>query len=318
MDLLFYSPHQDAADWQREIARALPGARLRAWQPGDDARADYALVWRAPRAFFAPRDGLRAVFNLGAGVDALLALEHAHPGTLPRELPLVRLEDTGMAPQMVEYVTHAVLRYLRRFDEYDQQRRDRLWRPLPAHPRATFTVGVLGLGVLGEQVARALAALNLPVRGYSRRAKHIEGVATHAGDVRPGDAALDAFLDGAKVLVNLLPSTPDTRGVLNAHTFSKLATGAYLINVARGAHLVEADLLDALASGRIAAATLDVFEREPLPADHPFWREPRIAITPHISAETLRAEAIEQIAAKIGALERGEAIGGIVDYARGY
>ncbi|AIO34230.1 glyoxylate/hydroxypyruvate reductase A [Burkholderia pseudomultivorans] len=313
MKILFHSPHQEAAAWRDELARALPEAELRAWQPGDTAPADYALVWRAPREFFAPRDGLRAIFNLGAGVDALLALDHAHPGTLPRHVPLVRLEDSGMAQQMIEYVTHAVLRYLRRFDEYEALQRARRWQALEPHPRASFTVAVLGLGVLGAQVARALAALGLPVRGYSRSPKQLDGIETFAGE-----HAFDACIDGAKVLVNLLPSTPDTDGILCARTFARLAPGAYLVNVARGAHLVDADLLDALASGRIAAATLDVFHREPLPADHPFWAAPRITITPHSSAETLRAEAVEQIAGKIRAFERGEPVGGIVDYARGY
>ncbi|MDS0860634.1 glyoxylate/hydroxypyruvate reductase A [Burkholderia pseudomultivorans] len=313
MKILFHSPHQEAASWRDELARALPEAELRAWQPGDTAPADYALVWRAPREFFAPRDGLRAIFNLGAGVDALLALDHAHPGTLPRHVPLVRLEDSGMAQQMIEYVTHAVLRYLRRFDEYEALQRARRWQALEPHPRASFTVAVLGLGVLGAQVARALAALGLPVRGYSRSPKQLDGIETFAGE-----HAFDACIDGAKVLINLLPSTPDTDGILCTRTFARLAPGAYLINVARGAHLVDADLLDALASGRIAAATLDVFHREPLPADHPFWAAPRITITPHSSAETLRAEAVEQIAGKIRAFERGEPVGGIVDYARGY
>ncbi|WP_179401068.1 2-hydroxyacid dehydrogenase [Burkholderia guangdongensis] len=308
MKILFQSASDDIDAWLAELSRALPDAELRAWRDGDGASADYALVWRAPPAFFAPRDGLRAIFNLGAGVDALLALERAQPGTLPRGVPLVRLEDSGMAQQMVDYVTHAVLRYLRRFDEYDAQQRERRWQMLAPHSRATFTVGVLG-----AQVARALAALGLPVRGYSRGAKQLDGIATYAGA-----DGFDAFVDGAKVLVNLLPSTPDTDSILNARTFARLAPGAYVINVARGAHLVEADLLDALASGRVAAATLDVFHHEPLPADHPFWRHPRIAITPHSSAETLRTDAIEQIAGKIRALERGAPISGIVDLARGY
>ncbi|WP_256259034.1 NAD(P)-dependent oxidoreductase, partial [Burkholderia ubonensis] len=245
MKILFHSPHQEAGAWRDELAQALPEAELRAWQPGDTAAADYALVWRAPRELFAPRDGLRAIFNLGAGVDALLALERAHPGTLPPHVPLVRLEDSGMAQQMVEYVTHAVLRYLRRFDEYDALQRERRWHVLDPHPRATFTVAVLGLGVLGAQVAQALAALGLPVRGYSRSPKQLDGIETFAGD-----GAFDACVDGAKVLVNLLPSTPDTDGILCARTFARLASGAYVINVARGAHLVEADLLDALAGGR--------------------------------------------------------------------
>ncbi len=280
---------------------------------GDHAPADFAIVWRPPHEMLAGRSDLRAVFNLGAGVDAILALEREHPGSLPRSAQLVRLEDTGMAPQMAEYVVHAVLRYLRRFDEYERLQAQRRWHVLDPHPRESFTVGVLGLGVLGAHVAKSVGSFGVPVRGYSRSARQIDGIATYAGP-----AEFDAFLDGVKVLVNLLPHTPDTRDVLNAQTFAKLAHGAYLINVARGAHLVEEDLLDALASGRIAAATLDVFRKEPLPADHPFWREPRITITPHSSALTLRDESVAQIAQKIAALTRGETVSGVVDIARGY
>lgn len=319
MQILFYSPHDDEADgWCRALEAALPDATTRLWQPGDTARADYALVWRPPAEMLAPRDGLKAVFNLGAGVDALLALEHARPGTLQPDVPLVRLEDTGMAQQMIEYIAYGVLRYLRRFDEYAALQREARWQPLAMRERGAFVVGVLGLGVLGAQVARALAALGLTVRGFSRGAKTIDGVATWAGTPRAGDAAFDAFASGVKVLVNLLPSTPDTEDVLNSGTFSRLAPGAFLINVARGAHLVEADLLDALADGRIEAALLDVCREEPLPATHPFWRHPRITLTPHVSADTEREAAVVQIAAKIAAFERGEPVSGIVDRTLGY
>ncbi|HLX02055.1 MAG TPA: NAD(P)-dependent oxidoreductase, partial [Trinickia sp.] len=198
-------------------------------------------------------------------------------------------------------------------DEYARLQAERRWHVLEPHARGTFTVGVLGLGVLGTHVAKTLASFGLPVRGYSRTEKRIDGVTAYAGAEQ-----LDAFLDGVKVLVNLLPSTPDTNDVLNRNTFAKLARGAYLVNVARGAHLVEADLLEALQDGQIAAATLDVFRNEPLGPDHPFWNEPRITITPHSSAETLREASVQQVAQKIEALERGEAISGIVDLKRGY
>ena len=313
MKILFYMPHADAAAWLHDFARALPEAELREWQAGDTAPADFAVVWRPPRDMLAGRDNLRAIFNLGAGVDAILALEHEHPGTLPRNAQLIRLEDGGMAPQMAEYVAHAVLRYLRRFDEYQTLQGECRWQTLEPHPRESFTVGVLGLGVLGAHVAQTVAAFGMPVRGYSRSARQIDGITTFAGA-----AQFDAFLDGVKVLVNLLPHTSDTRGVLNAQVFEKLARGAYLINVARGGHLVEADLLDALASGQLNAATLDVFREEPLPPDHPFWREPRITITPHISALTLRHESVEQVAQKINALMRGETVSGVVNLERGY
>ncbi|AXE91107.1 2-hydroxyacid dehydrogenase [Paraburkholderia terricola] len=313
MKILFYMPHADAAAWLHDFARALPEADLREWQPGDTAPADFAVVWRPPREMLAGRDDLRAIFNLGAGVDAILSLESEQPGILPRNAQLIRLEDTGMAPQMAEYVAHAVLRYLRRFDEYQTLQSERRWEVLEPHPRETFTVGVLGLGVLGAHVAQTLAGFGMPVRGYSRGARHIEGITTFAGEAQFG-----SFLDGVKVLVNLLPHTPDTADVLNARTFSKLARGAYLINVARGGHLVEQDLLEALASGQLAAATLDVFREEPLPPDHLFWREPRITITPHISALTLREESVAQVARKITALARGETVSGVVNIERGY
>jgi glyoxylate/hydroxypyruvate reductase len=320
MKILLYTPHaEDAPAWLASLARALPSADIRLWAPGDTAPADYAIAWRPPAELFTERARLQAVFVLGAGVDALLALERNKPGTLPPGLPLVRLEDTGMAAQMAEYAIHAALRYMRRFDEYELAQRTRPdeapWRALEPHPRETFHVGVLGLGALGAHVAKALAALGLPVRGYSRTPKTIDGVATFSGE---DEQALPAFLDGLKLLVNLLPSTPATDGILNRETFSRLASGAYLINLARGSHLVEQDLIDALNGGRLAAATLDVFAQEPLPGDHPFWRMPRVTITPHVSALTLREPAVEQIARKIDALARGETIGGIVDRLRGY
>ncbi|WP_250508467.1 glyoxylate/hydroxypyruvate reductase A [Caballeronia sp. GACF4] len=313
MKIIFYEEHADTDAWLGGLRRELPDADLRIWQPGDTAPADYAIVWRAPRELFANRPELKAIFNLGAGVDAILDVERKEPGTLPPNATLVRLEDTGMAQQMVEYSTYAVLRYLRRFDEYEALQREGRWQKLTQHARASFTVGVLGLGVLGGEVARGLLKLGVPVRGYSRTAKTIEGVEVYAGPER-----FDAFLDGVRVLVNLLPHTPDTEGILNARTFAKLARGAYLVNVARGPHLVDDDLLAALDSGQLAAATLDVFHVEPLAKEHPFWKHPRVSVTPHISAETLREESIVQIAEKIKALSRGETIGGIVDFSRGY
>ncbi|WP_116139625.1 2-hydroxyacid dehydrogenase [Trinickia diaoshuihuensis] len=318
MKILLHTPHaEDAPAWVASLQSAQPSAHVRLWSPGDTADADYAVLWRPPAELFARRGKLRAMFVLGAGVDALLALERREPGTLPAGVPLVRLEDAGMAEQMAQYAIHAALRYLRRFDEYDLVRRehggDAPWRTLEPHPRESFHIGVLGLGMLGAHVAKSLASLGFSVRGYSRGMKTIEGVDTFAGA-----SQLPAFLDGLKLVVNLLPSTPDTDGILNRDLFARLAHGAYLVNLARGAHLVEADLIDALDAGRLAAATLDVFAQEPLPPEHPFWRMPRVTITPHISALTLRDPAARQIARKIEALERGEAIGGIVDIRRGY
>ncbi len=313
MDILLYLPDADLAHWQAACERHLPQARMRLWQEGDDAPADFALVWRPPAALLRDRPGLRAIFNLGAGVDGILALERAHPGTLPAGVPLIRLDDAGMARQMTEYACHAVLHYFRRCDDYDRQQAQGIWQPLPAHRREDFTIGVMGLGQLGAQVAAGLRAFGFPLRGWSRNPRQLEGIACYAGA-----AQFDAFLQDCKVLVNLLPHTPDTQDILNRQTFAKLAAPAYLVNVARGGHLVEADLLAAIAEGHIAGAALDVFREEPLAPAHPFWREPRIRITPHVSALTLPEESIEQIAGKITALTRGASVSGIVDLQRGY
>ena len=179
--------------------------------------------------------------------------------------------------------------------------------------RAGFAVGVMGLGVLGQRVARALAAFEFPVRGWSRGAKQVPGVQCFAGAAQLGE-----FLAGTRVLVNLLPLSDATRGILNRQTLSALRPGGYLIHIARGGHLVEEDLIPLIDSGQLAGATLDVFQQEPLPAEHPFWRHPKIAVTPHASARTLRRETIAQIAGKIGALSRGEPIAGVVNLERGY
>jgi len=313
MDILLYLPGDDLARWYAACAHYLPHARLRLWQEGDDDAADYALVWRPPAALLRARRGLRAIFNLGAGVDSILALESQHAGTLPEGVPLIRLDDAGMAQQMIDYVCHAVLHFFRRSDDYQRQQAAGVWQPLPAHRREDFVIGVMGLGRLGASVAAGLRPFGFAVRGWSRSLRNLEGVQCYAGQDQ-----FDAFLQGCKVLVNLLPHTAQTQDILNQRTFAQLAHPAYLINVARGAHLVEADLLAAIEQGHIAGAALDVFREEPLPASHPFWQEPRIRITPHVSALTLPEDSIAQIAAKIAALARGEAVAGTVDLQRGY
>ncbi|MGP0911731.1 glyoxylate/hydroxypyruvate reductase GhrA [Serratia sp. CY70267] len=313
MNIIYYHPLFNAQEWLAGIKQRLPQAEIREWQRGDERPADYALVWRPPHEMLANRRDLKAVFALGAGVDAILDQERKHPGTLPAGVPLLRLEDTGMAQQMQEYALSYVLRYFRRFDEYQALQQRQEWQPLDPHSLDDFTIGILGAGVLGQSVARKLTEFGFRVRCWSRSAKQIDGVQSFAGEAQRA-----AFLDGVKLLINLLPNTPETVGILNRELFAQLSTGAYLINIARGAHLVEADLLAALEQGQLAAATLDVFTREPLPQDHPFWRHPRVTITPHIAAITLPQQAMDQIAANIRALEAGRTPAGVVDRQRGY
>ena len=309
MQILFYADGSHASHWLAELQKVLPLADVRVWCEGDAAPADYAVVWKPPAAMLRGRDDLRAVFNLGAGVDAILQLG----ADLPAQVPVVRLDDAGMAVQMAEYVTHAVLRYFRRFDEFDAQSRDHQWRFLKPREKADFRIGVLGMGVLGSRIAAALQHFEFTVQGWSRSRKQIAGVRSFAGADE-----LDTFLAQSQVLVNVLPLTAATHGLLNRDTLARLPKGAYLINVARGAHVVERDLLDLIEEAHLAGATLDVFDHEPLPSDHPYWREPRICVTPHIAALTLRGDSVRQIATKLKLMERGQPIAGLVDRLKGY
>lgn len=297
---------QKPEPWQQGLQAAFPDATVSVWQPGAPA-ADFAVVWAPPQAFFDEQPGLQAAFNTGAGVDALLALR------IPEATRIVRLDDAGMSVQMAEFACHAVIRHFRELDGYEADVAQGRWSYRKPRARADCPVGVMGLGVLGERVARALTVFEFPVHGWSRTPKAIDGVTTHAGE-----AQLDTFLSNCRVLINLLPLTPETENLLNRRTLGRLRPGGYLINLARGAHLVDADLLALLDEGHLAGATLDVFRTEPLPADHAFWKHPKITVTPHTSARTLRDESIAQIARKIAALQRGEAVAGEVDRRRGY
>lgn len=292
--------------WLDGLRAALPGAQVSVWAPGAP-QADYAVVWAPPQQFMDEQPQLKALFNIGAGVDGLLKLK------LPPNVQVVRLDDAGMSVQMAEYVTQAVIRHFRELDGYEADMRAGRWAFRKPQTRADFPVGVMGLGVLGERVAKALNVFEFPVRGWSRSPKQIGGVQTFSGA-----QGFTEFLRGTRILVNLLPLTPDTENLINRTTMQQLLPGAYVINVARGAHLVDADLIAMIEEGHVAGAMLDVFRQEPLPADHPFWTVPQITMTPHTSARTLRDESIAQIVGKVAALSRGEPVLGMVDPQRGY
>ena len=306
MNITFCCSDTNSEPWLTGLRAALPGAKIEVWQAGTPL-ADHAVVWAPPQQFFDEQPQLKGIFNIGAGVDALLKLK------LPACATVVRLDDAGMSVQMAEYVCHAVIRHFREFDACESDVKAGQWSYRKPRDRTQFPIGVMGLGVLGERVAQALGHFAFPVVGWSRTLKDIRGVCCFAGATQ-----FDDFLAASKVLVNLLPLTPETRDIMRLDTLSKLQSGGYVINVARGAHLVEQDLIQLIDSGHLAGATLDVFRTEPLPAQHPFWQHPKITITPHTSARTLRDESIAQIAGKIMAFERGEPIAGIVDPLRGY
>jgi glyoxylate/hydroxypyruvate reductase len=309
--LLFYTAASNPAAWLDALSRAMPGASISTWP--DDATgatdgADYALVWKPPPELLAQLESAKAIFNLGAGVDSL--------DSIPRSLqavPLIRLEDAGMAEQMAEYVVHAVLRRYRQFDAYAQSQRAALWQPRDRIDKSGFRVGILGMGVLGAAVAAALARFGFPIDGWSRSRKQVADVRSFAGTAELGE-----FLGRCRMLVCMLPLTAETRGMLNRATLSQLSQGAYVVNVSRGALLIDEDLLALIESGAISGATLDVFAEEPLPPSHAFWHDPRITVTPHISALTRVEQSVAQIAAKIRRLEAGLPVSGVVDRTRFY
>ncbi|EIY4966708.1 glyoxylate/hydroxypyruvate reductase GhrA [Klebsiella quasipneumoniae] len=312
MEIIFYHPTFDTQYWIRELEKQLPGARVREWKAGDNQPADYALVWHPPVEMLQGR-ALKAVFALGAGVDSILSKLRDHPDMLPLSIPLFRLEDTGMGRQMQEYAVSQVLHWFRRFDDYQALKLASRWQPLPEYRADEFTIGIMGAGVLGTKVAESLQPWGFPLRVWSRSRKSWPQVQSFAGQ-----AELGGFLHGTRVLINLLPNTAETVGIINQTLLAQLPDESYLLNLARGVHVVEEDLLAALNNGKLKGAMLDVFSREPLPQESPLWAHPRVAMTPHVAAVTRPMEAIAYIAGTISRLERGESVSGQVDRQRGY
>ncbi|MEX2630255.1 MAG: glyoxylate/hydroxypyruvate reductase A [Tistlia sp.] len=315
MTRLLFKSDLDRADlWTAALKKHKPDLEVEVWplrapEPaGDRSAIDYALVWKPPAGVLKTLPNLKAIFSLGAGIDHLFG-----DPELPGDVPVVRMVERGLTAGMTEYVVMQVLYHHRRMLDYRAQQRAGVWDELSFVAPWDRKVGILGLGQLGGDAAEKLALLGLDVAGWSRTPKEIPGVASYAGA-----AGLEAFLARSQILVCLLPLTEETRGILGAETFAKLPRGACVINVGRGEHLVEADLLEALESGQIDSATLDVFAREPLPADSPFWSHERIVVTPHVASITVPDTAAEAVVENIRRIERGEAPRNVVDRDRGY
>jgi glyoxylate/hydroxypyruvate reductase A len=309
MALLFVSAVEDPETWRGEFARLLPGDEFRVWpEAGDRADVEFLLVWRPPRGSMKGFPNLKAILNLGAGVDYVLA-----DPDLPRDVPLVRLIDRGLAVGMVEFVLHAVLHFHRNFHRYRAQQARREWIDIPQKLPEARRIGILGFGQLGQAAARYLLALGFPVSGWSRTRKSLPGARSFAGA-----GELDAFLGQCDILVCLAPLTAETGGIVNAGTLARLPKGAYLINAGRGGLAVEADVLAALDSGHLAGAWLDVFRTEPLPPESPFWTHPNVIVTPHNAAVTQPGPAALETADNVRRIRAGLAPSGLVDKARGY
>ena len=300
----------ELAAWWPALQGALPGERL--LRDRSELAAgeviDIALVANPPPAALAGLTGLRLIQSLWAGVDKLLA-----DRSIPADVPLARMVDPAMNEAMAETALWAVLSVQRAFFAYARQQREASWRQLPQRRADETKVSVLGLGQMGRTCALRLAGNGYRVTGWSRSETQIAGIHTFAGV-----AALLPALADADVVVNLLPLTDETRGLFNARTFAQMRHGAALVNLARGAHVVEADLQEALASGQIGHAVLDVFASEPLPAAHPFWSHPRITVLPHVAALTDPRSAAVIVAANVAALRAGRTPENRVDRSRGY
>jgi glyoxylate/hydroxypyruvate reductase A len=297
----------------KAIVPPLRAGDLNVFVQGEDVYApeqiDYALSFRPPRGLLKTLTNLKAILSLGAGVDGFFA-----DPELPAHLPLVRFVDNTLSQEMAQYVVMHVLLHHREQRQYDAAQREHRWaqKLLPRRTEDT-RIGMLGLGEIGTVCAQHLRALGFTLSGWSRSPKTVEGVKSFAGA-----GQLNAFLAQSDVLVCLLPLTQDTRGILNATTFAKLPQDAFVINVARGGHLIEDDLIAAIDNGHLSGAVLDVFQTEPLPAASPLWAHPKITVTPHVAAISDPRAGIQYVLRTIPLLERGETPEHVVDLSRGY
>ncbi|WP_066330647.1 2-hydroxyacid dehydrogenase [Azohydromonas lata] len=292
--------------WLTALQAALPQAQWVDAVPG--AEVDVALVANPPPGSLRGLTGLKLIQSLWAGVDRLLADD-----TLPPGVPIVRMVDPAMSTAMAETALWAVLSLHRGFFDYARQRREGVWKHLPQRRADEVGVTVLGLGEMGLAAARRLVAQGYRVAGWSARPRSEPGI-----ECVSGDAELPALLARSQIVVNLLPLTPATRGLFDAARLSLLPQGASLVNLARGGHVVEADLLAALDAGRLRHAVLDVFQAEPLAADHPFWTHPRVTVLPHAAALTDARSAAEVAAQNVRAVLAGELPLHRVESGRGY
>jgi len=306
--LVFYSQFDDAEEWSEALKACIPDLDFRVFPDvgnADDIR--YALAWRPPVGFFQPFSNLQLVINLGAGVDSLTGRPD-----LP-DVPISRLSDHGMVAMMRSYVLFAVIRYARDMPQFEQAKRRKEWHYIHPRPLDRTKVGIVGLGALGSAAAEGLAWLGFDVRGFDREEKSVPSVSSYSD---PAD--WNSFLCDLDILVNMLPLTPSTRSRIGAEVFSSLPKGAKFINASRGEVVDEAALIDALRSGQIGGATLDVFLVEPLPSDHPLWEMENVFITPHLASITVPKSAAQDVAESIRRVSAGQMPLHQIDPKRGY
>jgi glyoxylate/hydroxypyruvate reductase A len=308
MTILYAGDPAQSADWLGALQALDPAIRFRHWPDwGDPKEIDFVIVGGQVPGDLSIFSNLKAIQSTWAGVNHLLRSK------LPPGVPIARMVDRGLAANMVEYLVYYTLEALRHGRALRRAQREREWVELPPERAADFPIGILGLGALGSETAAKLVRLGFPVRGWSRTVKSVPDVQSFHGAEQLGE-----FLAGTRLLICLLPLTGETENVLDAGLFGALPDGAILVNAGRGAHLVEADLLAALDSGKLEYAVLDVFRTEPLPPDHVFWRRDDIVITAHNAAITRAGTGAADILENYRRAMAGEPLLNPVDPLRGY
>ena len=309
MAILCIEEAEEAKRWQSALKRELPDADIRIWPDvGEPKDIRMVVLWDEVDQINA-LPNLQAAVILGAGIEHLLP----HVESIPAAVKIIRLVDKSITSQMLEWVTLAVLTRTRFWDEYrDLQRHKRYEELVPPAP-SEVTVGIMGLGVLGRETAQLLAAIGYTVMGWSRSAKMMDGI-----ECFHGRDHLATMLSVCDIAICMLPLTRETEGLIDRNFFAAMKSGAYFINAARGAHVVEADLLDALESGDLSGATLDVHTEEPMSEEHPFWDHPKIKITPHIATFTFPRFCAAQVAENYRRLNAGTELLNVIDMSRQY
>ena len=306
---ILLNPHGNASPWAARFAALAPDLEIRTLpELGNLADIDVAAVAQAPPGLLATLPNLKLICSLMAGQEGLLS-----DPKLPRHVPIVRSADPAGDPMMNEVALLHVLRHHRHMPDYllSQQRRE--WKQMPRTKAAERKVGVMGLGIIGLAVAKTLKQNGFIVAGWARKPRTLEGIETYHGDDQ-----LAAFLGRSEIVVNLLAMTRETTDILCARTFSQMPKGASVINLARGQHVVDADLVAAIESGHLAGATLDVFRTEPLPKESALWAQPRITIMPHVARRIDPADVVPCVIDQVRRLQRGEPLVHLVDRAAGY
>lgn len=309
MSFLIVSPGKDPEAWVEVLEKQHPGLNIYVYpEEHDKEEVEFALVWNHPRGLFKNYPNLKVIASMGAGVDHITS-----DPELPENITITRVIDNRLTSDMSAFVLAMIMDHLRNLSFYQEKEAEKIWNPVNYKRIEEVRVGIMGLGVMGSALASTLIRNGFTVSGWSKSEKEIEGVKSYYDN-----DDFEEFLQNSDILICLLPLTPQTETILDKELFEKLPEGAFVINVARGEHLVEHDLLEMIDTGHLSGAALDVFREEPLPDDHPFWTHPRIKVTPHIASVTKPEAVVPQIVENYERMKEHEPLKNVVERKKGY